>query len=148
MGLAIKKNTLEAYHKAMRERLDKANFDVLSRVGEEAVIYARSLDTYTDRTTNLRNSIGYVILKDGIVVSGKFPGNSVAGKGVGQAYANKVAEMVTELSPKGWILIVVAGMDYAACVEAKGYDVLSGAGNMLKLKIAEILSQIKSELKK
>jgi len=43
---------------------------------------------------------------------------------------DKGAQLIDELAaqyPKGMILVVVAGMEYAAAVESKGYDVISGA---------------------
>lgn len=146
MGVTIKKNTVNAFHVEMRKRVDLASFKVLSRAGENAVTFARNLDTYKDQTKNLRNSVGYVIVHDGQIVSNLFPGS---GEGVakGQSYAKKIASEAGGLKSKGWILIVVAGMEYAAYVEAKGYDVLSGAGNMLRSYISEKIAQIKAELK-
>ena len=146
MGVNIKKNTVNAFHAEMRKRVDLVSFKVLSRAGENAVTFARNLDTYKDQTANLRNSIGYVIVHDGKIVSNLFSGSG-DGAAKGQSYAKKIASEAGGLNSKGWILIVVAGMEYAAYVEAKGYDVLSGAGNMLRSYISETIAQIKAELK-
>ena len=144
MALKIKTNTVNAFHAEMRRRIDLVSFKALSEAGEVALIYARSLDTYKDQTNNLRNSIGYVIIHNGQIVSTLFDGKDGEGKTKGQAYAKKLA---SEFSSKGWVLIVVAGMDYAAAVEAKGYDVLSGAGNTLRSYLSQTIAQIKAELK-
>jgi deoxycytidylate deaminase len=146
MAINIKSNTGTEFHKAIRERVDKASFDILSRAGEMAVIYARQHGTYQDRTTNLRNSVGYVIMKDGLIISGKFQSGKSSSKAA--SYAQTVAAETAQTHKKGYVLIVVAGMEYAAYVEAKGYDVLSGAGNVLKAYISQIVKQIKDELNK
>ena len=108
--------------------------NVLKYAGESAVAYARTLNTYKDRTGNLRSSIGYVIYKNGQLAAqssfeqgyrnvegnGKYSYN---GGEVGFALAQKVAQQ--ETAP--FVLVVVAGMNYAAAVERRGYDVIEGA---------------------
>lgn len=85
---------------------------------------------YTDRTNNLRSSIGYVLYKDGQKVSASFEkagdggdGNGAVGAQKGLAYADSVANSFSS----GYVVVMVAGMDYAAYVEAKGFDVITGA---------------------
>lgn len=94
----------------------------LSRIGEQFVNDARENGSYTDRTGNLRSSIGYVILKNGQQIGGGgFKG------GEGERKGNDVLNGAKARYPVGYVLIVVAGMDYAAAVESKGRDVLSGS---------------------
>ena len=145
MGVTVGKNTVSDFHKKVKEANEKACFIVLSYAGEQAVTFARQKGTYTDRTGNLRKSTGYVIMNNGRVVSGKFQAGKSATKA--QSYAVQIAGEVAVKHPKGWVLIVVAGMEYAAYVEAKGYDVLSGAGNTLRSNISEIKEKILSKLK-
>ena len=107
--------------------------NVLKYAGEKAVAYARTLDTYTDRTGNLRSSIGYVIYKNGqLAAQSSFEQGysnvqsgdiSYNGGEIGFALAQKVAQQ--ETAP--FVLVVVAGMNYAAAVERRGYDVIEGA---------------------
>lgn len=98
-------------------------------IGEKCVNKARSTNSYKDQTGNLRSSIGYVIVVDGKVVkTGGFApsGNGTdraTGQATGDSYARKLAKQYAE----GFVLIVVAGMNYAAYVSAKGYDVIDGA---------------------
>lgn len=107
--------------------------NVLKYAGETAVLYARMRDTYTDRTGNLRSSIGYVIYKNGqLAAQSSFEQGysnvqsgdiSYNGGEIGFALAQKVAQQ--ETAP--FVLVVVAGMNYAAAVERRGYDVIEGA---------------------
>ena len=86
-------------------------------VGERCIIEARDNGSYTDRTGNLRNSVGYMVLLDGVEQS--------------QSNINKLNrkqfDTIKTKYTKGLVLIVVAGMNYASYVEAKGYNVLSSA---------------------
>jgi len=108
----------------------------LSMVGEQFVNNARNLRTYEDQTGDLRSSLGYIIAKDGQAVQENMQGNPN-----GQAHAKQVAEEVLKESKKGFVLIVVAGMEYAAAVESKGYDVITGsipaAKALLQAKMTE-----------
>lgn len=101
---------------------DKENIIlVLHRIGQEAVNWARENGSYTDRTGNLRNSIGYIIFKDGEEEA--FFGNAPA-----RANKDTVIRLAQNKVPKsGLALVVFAGMEYGIYVEAKGYTVLTGA---------------------
>jgi len=106
----------------------------LAMVGENFVNEARSLRTYKDQTGNLRSSIGYIIARDGNIIQ-----ENIEGKAEGRAQAKEIANEVLRENSKGFVLIVVAGMEYAAAVESKGYDVITGsvpaAKALLKSKI-------------
>ena len=108
----------------------------LAMVGERFVNDARSTRTYHDQTGNLRSSIGYIIAQDGNIIQ-----ENIEGKAEGKAQAKKIADEVLRENSKGFILICVAGMEYAAPVESKGYDVITGsvpaAKALLKSKIKE-----------
>lgn len=101
---------------------DKENIIlVLHRIGQEAVNWARENGSYTDRTGNLRNSIGYIIFENG--EERDFFGNAPA-----QANKDVVVRLVRNRIPKhGLALVIFAGMEYGIYVEARGYTVLSGA---------------------
>lgn len=104
---------------------EKVHSDILNTlrfVGEEFVNKARISGNYKDRTGNLRSSIGYIILKDGKIIDKNFEGEK-EGKNQGQ----KVAKEVAEQHPDGYVLIGVAGMQYAAYVEARSFDVITGS---------------------
>lgn len=129
-----------------QEQIDSQVLESLQYVGEEFVDKARLKKpyddkgrklSYEDQTANLRSSIGYIILKDGEIVDRNFKGNAL-----GQSQGKRVAEEVANEHPNGWVLIGVAGMDYAAYVEAKGYDVITGSAPTSAM-IMSILRKIK-----
>lgn len=112
------------------------------RIGETFIANARSNDTYKDQTGNLRSSIGYVILKDGEQIFGAFPGRT----GEGKARAAKTVDEAKAKAPRGFVLIVVAGMEYALYVEAMGYDVLTASGQIAGNDLKKAVEQISKKL--
>ena len=101
---------------------EKSIFLALSFIGEESVNKARSNRTYMDDTGNLRSSIGYAIISHGDIEKSNIKGNA---DGVTEAW-NLLDELKAEYN-KGFVLVIFAGMDYAAAVESKGYDVISNS---------------------
>jgi hypothetical protein len=100
----------------------------LSFIGEECIRIARESGSYNDITGNLRSSIGYVVLVDGKpVVTGaskQYSGNGEAGPPAAEA----LLQSLQAKFPWGVVLIVCAGMKYAAYVEAVHHkDVLTSA---------------------
>lgn len=98
----------------------------LSYIGEQVLNQARSAGNYKDQTGNLRSSIGYIIVKDGrIVRSSDFGVVKDGDKGAkdGKQFARRLAQQYNS----GIVLIVVAGMNYAAYVKKRGYDVLDSS---------------------
>ncbi len=97
-------------------------FLALSFMGENSVNKARENRTYVDDTGNLRGSIGYAVLEGGIVKKSDITG---ASDGVTEAW-----DFLDELRKKydtGFVLVIFAGMDYAAAVESRGYDVITNS---------------------
>lgn len=122
----------------LRDNLDvkiqdlyKALVTQLAYIGEEAVKIARQKGSYMDVTGNLRSSIGYCVLANGEpVVNGtteRFKGKSGDG-GEGASAAKALLDKLKSEHPRGIVLIVCAGMNYAAEVEhVKHKDVLTSA---------------------
>lgn len=110
----------------IKEQYIKAATQKFIEIGERCITEARDNGSYTDRTGHLRSSVGYVVLLDGMVQS----------QGNINKHNQELIEKIKAKYPKGLVLIVVAGKNYAAYVEAKGYNVLSSAelmaGNILK----------------
>lgn len=129
-------SAVENHLKQQLERREKAIINAYFYVGENCLIEARTGGTYTDRTGNLRNSIGYKIVKDGkIIGSGGFDGEE--GK-QGEAFAMKVIKKF----PKGIALIVTTGVNYAGYVSAMGYNVLDSSELLAKKLIPQIMKQL------
>ena len=107
----------------------------LKNIGDECVAEAVESGNYTDRTGNLRSSIGYVVAKDGRVVEegGFWSLGSGDGPSVGRAKALAIAGGITGLG-----LVLVAGMQYATLVADRGYNVLDSAEILAKKLIAQL----------
>lgn len=87
---------------------------------------------YQNRTGDLRNSIGFVVTYNGEVRGEYFQEN------VGGSIAKKKAYKQAKRR-KGIVLIVVAGMNYAVYVEAKGFNVLTSAKQLANTMLPKLL---------
>ena len=95
---------------------------------------------YIDFSGHLRQSIGFVIYDKGVKVAENFEqGND----GIGAAQGLAVCDNVAAQFPNSIVAVVVAGMEYAAAVESKGYFVLSEPASHLADELKTYLSQIK-----
>ena len=123
------------------ERVTSALIYNLCAVGEQVLNQARSTNSYKDQPGNLRSSIGYVVAVDGEVVqssSFEVVKDGADGSRDGKSYA---LDLVKQF-PEGIVLIVVAGMNYASYVSAKGYDVLDSSEVLADRLVPEILKQL------
>jgi hypothetical protein len=103
-----------------KKRFETATIFMLTALGESLVKWAKDNHNYTDRTGNLTNSIGYVVVHDKKVANSGF--SSQPGKGSDKGF--KLAMKMAAETQSAFSLIIVAGMNYAAYVEAKGYNVI------------------------
>lgn len=114
---------------------------ILRIVGEKCINEARTNGSYQDQTGNLRSSIGYIVLKDGKPIEkGGFKLTKSGGNGQkeGETFINKVISQY----PSGFVLVVVAGMKYAAYVEARNYNVLSSAELLAEKEVPKLLKAL------
>lgn len=132
---------INAYIEESMARLKQAIIYNLCVVGEKVRNEALDNGSYTDRTKNLRSSVGYVVVVDGQVYKmsafGKPDGNN-EGRNTGMSYARSLAGKF----PKGIVLIVVAGMKYASYVSAKGYNVLDSSELLAEQLVPKLLKQL------
>ena len=130
-------------------RIEKAMVAILVREGEKFVSDARSslfIDKsafpkgdYTDRTTNLRNSIGYYILKNNEIVKDVFPGSNKA----------KAEEVIKSIPPRiGYRLIGIAGESYGIYVESRGYNVITSQSLVIIDDLKNQLSRLRKKTEK
>ena len=105
---------------AFQVRLEKATVFMLQYLGEELAKYAKERHNYQDQTGNLTNSIGYAVVRQGKILT--YSGENQPGEGAAEGL--KVAQQMAATLPNSFSLIIVAGMNYAAYVEAKGYNVI------------------------
>lgn len=135
-----------------KANLGQVILNMLQRIGETFVTNARNNGNYKDHTGNLRSSIGYVILKDGVQLFDNTKtvaaGDASAGAGVGQQNAQAILGDIAVAFPRGYVLIVVAGMEYAASVESKNYDVLTSSSLIAANDLTAAIETITNALKK
>ncbi len=132
---------VEAYLDEQIERIEQLIIYNLSYVGEQCLTEARSTNSYKDQTGNLRSSIGYIIVKDGRVIRQSdfaVVRTGSQGKSEGEQFARSLANKFSD----GIVLIVVAGMNYASYVSAKGYNVLDSAELLADRLVPSILKQL------
>lgn len=102
---------------------EKKFIEALSFIGEQALNKSRANGEFTDRTGALRSSEGYSIVKDGKVLSTLIDSDNADGK---KGFNDTLDEIRGKYN-KGYVLFLIAGMEYALYVEANGYDVISGS---------------------
>lgn len=116
--------------------------NALKYVGLECVTEARKSGRYTDQTGNLRSSIGYAILEDGKPVQKSGFERVKATAAEAQVQSESLITRLAATYNRGLVLVVVAGMDYAAYVEARGYNVLNSAETLAKTLVPQMLKQL------
>ena len=138
VNTAIRRNVLLA---------KQSMYNTLIRVGEECVVYARTNGSYTDQTGNLRSSVGYAVIDNGRVISKS--GFAAVKQGAEGASQGKdfLSEIISQHG-NSQVLIVVAGMNYATYVEAKSYDVISGAELRSDALVPQLLRQLGFNVRK
>ncbi len=133
-----------ALDRAINEEVEKEKLRVVRElciIGEQCVNQARISERkgrdYQDQTGNLRASVGYIVVCDGEICELAGFDDTKEGASVGREYAQKLAAN----HPQGFALIVVAGMNYAEYVAAKGYDVLDSAELLAERLCKEICNE-------
>lgn len=136
---------IDAFMRNAEEQNRRNIIRVLRFVGEKAVNEARSSGSYQDRTANLRNSIGYVIVMDGKVTDENFSASATGTEPssenpikYGRDLAYEIANGFSDIA-----LIVVSGMKYGAYVEARRYNVLTSAEQLANVQVPMLLKQLK-----
>ena len=133
---------IEVYLKEQIRGREEALINTMAYAGEMVVNDARVNGSYRDRTGNLRSSVGYLIVKDGTIIrKGGFGG--LSGGAEGEIFARKIAGDF----PSGIVLIVVAGMNYAQYVAAKGYNVLDSSEALARKIIPQLIKQLGLSIK-
>ena len=140
--MAIKRLTpndnFRRYAERKVENLRLSLIEGLKRVGEQAVTEARTNHIYKNQTGNLQSSIGYCIVEDGEVIFGGGFEAGYEGAEKGKAFMER---LISEHST-GLVLIVVAGMEYAAYVEAKNLNVLDSSEQLVQRLVPQMLKAL------
>ena len=143
MGIVptFKSGTVTAQVEQFKARLETATLFLLKFLGEKLAAYAKDNHTYTDRTGNLTNSIGYAVVRGKEIVY--YGGSNQPGAGSEEAL--KTAMKMAATLTSQYSLIVVAGMNYAAYVEAKGYNVILPAELKAKTDFPAAMEKLKAK---
>lgn len=134
---------LDRWFEHFQSKAEDKMLVLLQAGGEKFIQVARRSGSYKDQTGNLRSSIGYVIAKDGKVVAENFKeSDKGSDKSTGKFKGNRLAVEVSLSHKGGYVLVGVAGMEYAAAVEAKGYEVVSGANTQCEKYLRDTLKSV------
>lgn len=136
---------------AFLNEIEKKQIARLQRLGEMCLVEARTNKGYMMQTGALLSSTGYEVFVDGVVaIHSQFDAASGAESNAAETgikSGQSIAETIGK-GTKGIALVVVAGMNYAAYVEAKGYNVLSSAEHLAERELPRMLEQLISNIKR
>lgn len=152
MGI-VPKFTLKdvrSYMEQYASRVEEVVIRNLQRLGEQTIIKVRDRsgeESWYDQTGNLRSSIGYVVGRDGEVISeGGFSQvlNGSEGSSEGKRFAEELAAQLTGK----YFLIIVAGMNYASYVEEmENKDVLASSSLFAEKELPKMVKRIENMIK-
>lgn len=146
MALKLRnKRELNKYFAKQAEVIEQALIFNLEALVANLENHAKLSAGYKDQTSNLKSSIGGVILKDGKPI--KYQGFTGKGEGIkeGKAFINS---LITDYS-NGYVLILVAGMEYATYVENfHGLNVLKKTELKMQVDLRKTLNKLKKKLGK
>lgn len=135
---------------AFLNEIEKKQIARLQRLGEMCLVEARTNKGYMMQTGALLSSTGYEVFVDGVAIHSQFDAASGAESNaaeMGIKSRQSIAETIGK-GTKGIALVVVAGMNYAAYVEAKGYNVLSSAEHLAERELPRMLEKLISNIKR
>lgn len=135
---------------AFLNEIEKKQIARLQRLGEMCLIEARTNKGYMMQTGALLSSTGYEVFVDGVAIHSQFDAASGAESNAAETgikSGQSIAETIGK-GTKGIALVVVAGMNYAAYVEAKGYNVLSSAEHLAERELPRMLEKLISNIKR
>lgn len=146
MALRLKnRKALSNYLLDYSKRIEQALVFQLGAMVAELENHAKDNAGYQDQTSNLKSSIGGVVLKDGRPI--KYEGFSGEGEGVttGLEFINS---LINEFS-KGYAIIIVTGMDYASYVENfHNLNVLKKTELKMYRELPKVLARLKRKIDK
>lgn len=142
---------LEKEVRAHQQRL----ISMLQYVGQTVVNEIRTshISNWDDQTGNLRSSIGYTVILDGVPqVTSAFervdgPERGKRNEPDGSAEGKNFLDSLVPLFPHGIALVIVAGMEYASYVEKMENKTVLAQGEIEAEKlIASMIQQLNAKL--
>ena len=145
MGVTVDKSSVDkllARLQAQKEAINTAIVDALAGVGEYVSDKIRSgeLSSWINDTGSLRSSVGYAVARRGKIVRMSDFATILNGSEGSRKGRERIAEAAAEYSTYDYVLIIIAGEDYAVYVEAvENKVVLSSGWLYIKKELVEIL---------
>lgn len=136
----FKMSDIEKYLNAEIKKQEKAIQNRMIKAGKIFVNNARINGGYQNQTHNLVSSIAFVVLKEGEIIHEDYKQIGPGSEGVNTA--KRIIEEQSANFSRGYALVCVAGMDYAAHVESKGKDVISGSSTMIQKDLKSAFKQV------
>lgn len=153
MGIRMTTKLSEVHDMLMREaeRVERLTIRALSKLGEQCVTKIRDRagdKSWYDQTGNLRSSVGYVIAHNkNIIQYSTF--NQVKQGSEGVKTGKDLAKELAKRYSNNYVLIVVAGMNYAEFVEAMdNKDVIASTELWVKEQVPLMLEKLKKQIAK
>ena len=153
MGIRMTTKLSEVHDMLMREaeRVERLTIRALSKLGEQCVTKIRDRagdKSWYDQTGNLRSSVGYVIAHNkNIIQYSTF--NQVNQDSEGVKTGKDLAKELAKRYSNNYVLIVVAGMNYAEFVEAMdNKDVLASTELWAREQVPLMLEKLKRQIAK
>ena len=153
MGIRMTTKLSEVHDMLMREaeRVERLTIRALSKLGEQCVTKIRDRagdKSWYDQTGNLRSSVGYVIAHNkNIIQYSTF--NQVNQGSEGVKTGKDLAKELAKRNSNNYVLIVVAGMNYAEFVEAMdNKDVLASTELWAREQVPLMLEKLKRQIAK
>ncbi len=145
---------LDEIHKVLMKeanRAERLTIRALSYLGEQCVSRVRNRGgnkSWYDQSGNLRSSVGYVIAYNGSIIQySDF--NQIKQGSEGVTVGKKLAEELVKRYSSGYVLVIVAGMNYAEYVERKdNKDVLASTELWAIDQVPKMLEKLKRQIAK
>ena len=147
MGMKIEQSSLDRTLERLSKTEDAVNLaieDVLAEVGEYVSngIRSNELSSWIDHTGNLRSSVGYAVIRRGQVVRMSDFGTVLNGSEGPEKGRQSVAEAASRYAQYDYVLVIVAGEEYAVYVEAiEGKAVLSEGYIHIERNLPKLLKE-------
>lgn len=151
MGIRMTTKPDELHRMMMKEveRVERLTIRDLSYLGEQCVDRVRNREgdkSWYDQSGNLRSSVGYVIAHNGSII--RYSDFSQVKQGSEGVKAGKdLAEELVKRYSNDYVLVVVAGMNYAEYVEAmENKDVLASTELWATGQVPKMLEKLKKQI--
>lgn len=135
------KTEIESYALGVVLKNERKLINMLIYVGKACVNEARDNGGYTDQTGNLKSSIGFMVLNDGLVIhKGGFKQVKQGSKG--KKEGSEYIDQIVSQHNNGLVLLVVAGMNYASYVESMNLNVVTSGELLSEQMIPMMLNKL------